>query len=171
VVHIRSRRVPAWAATRFFRTIIHGTIVAAGCAVFVATSTSPGRSHESFRLAGFVRPTETDAPPGQGPNSGGPVGSHHRGTGLSAESDHYTFTSRGYAVLAVFRNDSYPQGTNASWYQPSYGSLQLIDCDSGETCFYYQPSDGDRPPRDEFQYTLVSPQGYTSTARVSIDMP
>jgi hypothetical protein len=144
-------------------------VVSAVWAASLAAAGTTLRTSVAFEPAS-VQPAE-DAPPGRGAGSRGPVGSHHRGTGLRAEDDHYAFTGRGYAVLAVFRNDSYPQGTNANWYQPSYGSVQLIDCESGETCFYYEPSDADRPGPDEFQYTLVSPQGSTSTARVTIDMP
>ena len=156
------------AVPKLRRNLLLGSPVVAVCTALLVTIGFAGTT-DSFKLASLSR--TADDPPGGGVGRGGPVGSHHRGSGLRAQNDEYSFTSRGYAVLAVFRNDSYPAGTNASWYQPSYGSVQLIECEAGETCFYYEPSDADRSGPDEFEYTLVSPQGYRSTARVSIEMP
>jgi hypothetical protein len=91
------------------------------------------------------------------------------GAEVAAQDDSVSLPNgMGYNQVPVFANDTFPDGAQVSWTEPSGGVLYFTaDCEGKGSCFYFDSYySGDTR---SFEYTLSSADGtMTSTAKVTM---
>lgn len=98
----------------------------------------------------------------RGPGTG--IGGGPSGTALVAQNDESPLATYDWTYVAVFDNDTYPDGTTVSWHNGEYGSVELTTCTAPRGCLAYHPYEGYEPARDQFSYTLLAPDNSSSDA-------
>jgi hypothetical protein len=75
------------------------------------------------------------------------------------KTDYFNFPNRGWAILDVLRNDTYPDGARWGIDSAGYAYIDIIDCpDSNRRCIYYDPTGGPREYADRVEYHLSDAQ-------------
>ncbi len=91
------------------------------------------------------------------------------GAEVAAQDDSVSLpNSMGYNQVPVFANDTFPDGVQVSWTEPSGGVLYFTaDCEGKGSCFYFDSYYSGETR--SFEYTLSSTDGtMTSTATVTM---